>query len=207
MKNNHYTKLEIDKFEKVWNINFINSITGFKPANLIGTRSSNSLDNVAIFSSVLHLGSNPPLLGFTLRPQEKRFTDTYKNILDNSYYTINSIGKNFINKSHNTSKKYSKNISEFEKLSIDKFELDGFNAPFVKDSQIKLGLKKVDEYLLLNKCILIVGILEHIIIDNNIIESDGNINFDKSDIVCISGINSYLRPKLVKKLKYIKSSY
>ena len=206
MKDKHYTKLEIEKFEKVWNINFINSITGFKPANLIATRSSNSIDNVAIFSSVVHLGSNPPLIGFTLRPQDERITDTYKNISDNSFYTINSVGKNFFNVSHNTSKKYSKNISEFDELSIDKLEIDGFNAPFVKDSQIKIGLKKVDEYLLLNKCILIVGSIEHIIINDNIIENDGNINFDKSDIVCVSGLNSYLKPKLLKKLKYVKSS-
>ena len=96
MKSNHYTKLEIEKFEKVWNINFINSITGFKPANLIATRSSNSIDNVAIFSSVVHLGSNPPLIGFTLRPQDERITDTYKNILDTSLYSINSVGKKFL---------------------------------------------------------------------------------------------------------------
>lgn len=206
MNINHYTKLEIEKFEKVWNINFINSITGFKSANLIATRSSNSIDNLAIFSSVVHLGSNPPLIGFTLRPQDERITDTYRNISDNSFYTINSVGKNFFNTSHNTSKKFSKNISEFEELCIDKFEVDGFNAPFVKDSQIKIGLKKVDEYILLNKCILIVGTVEHIIIDDNIIEKDGNINFDESDIVCISGINSYLKPKLLQKLKYVKSS-
>ena len=206
MKDKHYTKLEIEKFEKVWNINLINSITGFKPANLIATRSSNSIDNVAIFSSVVHLGSNPPLIGFTLRPQDERITDTYKNISDNSFYTINSVGKNSFNVSHNTSKKYFKNISEFDELSIDKLEIDGFNAPFVKDSQIKIGLKKVDEYLLLNKCILIVGSIEHIIINDNIIENDGNINFDKSDIVCVSGLNSYLKPKLLKKLKYVKSS-
>ena len=206
MKDKHYTKLEIEKFEKVWNINLINSITGFKPANLIATRSSNSIDNVAIFSSVVHLGSNPPLIGFTLRPQDERITDTYKNISDNSFYTINSVGKNSFNVSHKTSKKYFKNISEFDELSIDKLEIDGFNAPFVKDSQIKIGLKKVDEYLLLNKCILIVGSIEHIIINDNIIENDGNINFDKSDIVCVSGLNSYLKPKLLKKLKYVKSS-
>lgn len=206
MKSNHYTKLEIEKFENVWNINFINSITGFKPANLIATRSSNSIDNVAIFSSVVHLGSNPPLIGFTLRPQDERITDTYKNILDTSLYSINSVGKKFFNESHKTSKKYSKNNSEFDELGIDKLEVDGFNAPFVKNSQIKIGLKKVDEYLLLNKCILIVGSIEHIIINDNIIENDGNINFDKSDIVCISGLNSYLKPKLLKKLKYVKSS-
>ena len=199
-----YKKKNFKEFNKIWNINFMNSITGFKPANLIGTISKDNIDNLGIFSSVLHLGSNPALLGFTLRPQDIKKTDTYKNITENLFYTINSVGKNFFNQSHLTSKKYHEEISEFERLNIDKYNTKNFNAPFVKDSQIKIGLKKVEEHLLYNKCILMVGKIEQIIIDEDIIEEDGNINFDKSDILCLSGLNSYYKPKLLKKLKYVK---
>ena len=45
---------EIKKLEKVYRLNLINSITGIKPANLIGTRSNKGIDNVAIFSSIVH---------------------------------------------------------------------------------------------------------------------------------------------------------
>ena len=57
----------------------INSITGYKSANMIGSRSNSGNENLAIFSSVTHLGSNPPLfLSFTLRPNTVP-RHTYKN--------------------------------------------------------------------------------------------------------------------------------
>ena len=60
---------DVKQLEKKYRLNLINSITGIKPANLIGTRSQDGIDNVAIFSSVVHLGSNPAQLGFVMRPQ------------------------------------------------------------------------------------------------------------------------------------------
>lgn len=40
----------------------INSLSGFKSANLIGTCDKQGLENLAVVSSVVHLGSNPPCL-------------------------------------------------------------------------------------------------------------------------------------------------
>ena len=56
-----FTSNDIKNLDKVYRLNLINSITGIKPANLIATRSKNGVDNVAIFSSVVHLGSNPAI--------------------------------------------------------------------------------------------------------------------------------------------------
>jgi flavin reductase (DIM6/NTAB) family NADH-FMN oxidoreductase RutF len=49
-------------------LNLINSCTGYKSANLIATKSEDGAVNVAIFSSITHLGSNPALIGFIVRP-------------------------------------------------------------------------------------------------------------------------------------------
>ena len=73
---------DIIHMPKVRRLNIINSITGIKPANLIGTMIKNNL-NLAIFSSVVHLGSNPALIGFILRPQQKIRRHTYENIIQN----------------------------------------------------------------------------------------------------------------------------
>ena len=54
--------------DKISRLNLINSITGVKPSNLIGTKSKDGFSNLAIFSSVVHLGSKPPLIGFITRP-------------------------------------------------------------------------------------------------------------------------------------------
>ena len=67
----HFSKQNILELEKVKRLNIINSITGIKPGNLIGSIDDNNKNtNLAIFSSVVHLGSHPALLGFILRPQE-----------------------------------------------------------------------------------------------------------------------------------------
>ena len=57
----------IESLPKVPRLNLINSVTGYKSANLIGTCSSEGYLNLAIFSSITHLESNPPFLGFMVR--------------------------------------------------------------------------------------------------------------------------------------------
>ena len=74
-----FTKDELFYMSKVPRLNLVNCVTGYKSANLIGTVSTEGVLNVAVFSSVTHLGSEPPLLGFILRPTTVP-RDTYKNI-------------------------------------------------------------------------------------------------------------------------------
>ena len=86
----HYTRDQINDLEKIKKINLINSCSGYKSANLIGTISKEGITNVAVFSSVTHLGSNPPTLGFIIRPTTVP-RDTYKNILESGIFTINHV--------------------------------------------------------------------------------------------------------------------
>jgi flavin reductase (DIM6/NTAB) family NADH-FMN oxidoreductase RutF len=110
----HLTKEQIQETARIKRLNLINSITGVKPANLIASISKDGDSNLAIFSSLVHLGSNPALLGFVLRPQHEVRRDTYDNILATGYYTINHIHPDFIANAHYTSAKFSKQDSEFE---------------------------------------------------------------------------------------------
>ena len=57
-----FTEEDILQMPKVKRLNIINSITGIKPANLISTIDERNRHNLAIFSSVVHLGSNPALI-------------------------------------------------------------------------------------------------------------------------------------------------
>ena len=84
--------------------NLVNSSTGYKSANLIGTKSKDHIENLAVFSSVTHLGSNPALLGFFLRPTTV-LRNTYENIKETGYYTLNHIHENIIEDAHHTSAK------------------------------------------------------------------------------------------------------
>lgn len=78
----HYNISEIQKLDKLFRGNLINSCTGYKSANLIGTISKNGRTNVAVFNSVTHLGSNPPMAGFVLRPTTVP-RNTFRNIKRN----------------------------------------------------------------------------------------------------------------------------
>ena len=60
----HFDEEQIENLDKIFRINLINSCSGYKSANLIGTISDKGVKNLAVFSSITHLGSNPPLLGF-----------------------------------------------------------------------------------------------------------------------------------------------
>ncbi|NNC86039.1 MAG: flavin oxidoreductase [Bacteroidia bacterium] len=188
----HYTKEEIENLSKVKRLNLINSISGIKPANLIGTISSEEQSNLAIFSSIVHLGSNPALLGFILRPTIDVPRHTYQNILDNSCYTINHVTAAHTHQAHYTSAKFDKHISEFEACGFTEEYLFGFNAPFVKESKIKMGMKFKEAIpIQSNNTVLIIGQVHHLVIPENVMNAEGQLDLDKADNAGISGLNNY----------------
>jgi len=54
-----FDRKEIEDLAKIYRLNLINSVTGYKSAHLVGTCSEMGNENLAVFSSVVHLGSNP----------------------------------------------------------------------------------------------------------------------------------------------------
>tara|TARA_B100001250_G_scaffold152712_1_gene131119 strand:+ start:220 stop:840 length:621 start_codon:yes stop_codon:yes gene_type:complete len=199
----HYSEEDIEDLDKLFRINLINSCTGYKSANLIGTKSDEGIPNVAIFSSIVHLGSNPPLLGFFLRPTEIFPRNTYTNIKENGVYTINSIYKKIINDAHHTSAKYDKNISEFSVTNLKEEYIEDIYAPFVKNSPIKIEMKFLEEIKIkANKCKLIVGKIVSLHIENKLLEKDGFLSLNKGKIPTISGCDGYYIPN-----DYIRKEY
>ena len=153
----------IADLDRIKRLNLINSISGISPANLVGTISNDLTENLAIISSVVNIGSNPPLIGFILRPTKKTRRDTYENIFETNQFTINHIHSDMIQKSHYTSAKFKKNESEFKKCQLTPEYLNSFQAPYVKESYVKIGLNLEDIHLIKsNGCRLIIGCIEHI---------------------------------------------
>ena len=201
----YLTKDQIKQTSRIKRLNIINSITGVKPANLIGSISENGLSNLAIFSSIVHLGSNPALLGFILRPQHEVRRDTYDNIMQTKYYTINHIPSDYIENAHYTSAKFDREDSEFERCKLTEEYLFDFDAPFVKESRVKIGLK-LEEMLPieLNKCVMVIGSIHHLWVDNVAVEEDGQINLELLDDVGIGGLNSYYNLKRIAQFPYAR---
>lgn len=188
----HFTRSAIQELERFYRANLINSVSGYKPANLIGTVSDNGVTNVAIFSSVVHLGADPALLAFIQRPVVGEQGHTYKNILQNGYYTINHIHRDFVEKAHATSAKFDPLTSEFDACGLNAEWLDGFPAPFVLESQVKIGMRFVQEIpIALNNTVMVIGQIEHLYIAERAIQDNGQVALDQVAGVCISGLECY----------------
>ena len=200
----HYSKKDINEMNRIYRLNLINSCTGYKSANLIGTISTNKIYNVAVFSSITHLGSDPALLTFIVRPTTVP-RDTYKNIRDTKEFTVNHINVDDIEDAHHTSARYSEMISEFDMTKLEKEFKDGYSAPFVKSSKIKLGCKFLNQYEIKeNNTLLMVAEINDIFFEENIIQKDGWLNLDTAKTVTVNGLDGYALPKLVDRFKYAK---
>ncbi|MAY83449.1 MAG: flavin oxidoreductase [Flavobacteriales bacterium] len=181
---------EIEEMDRVYRLNLMNSISGYKSANLIGTE-ENGFSNLAIFSSVTHLGSNPPLLGMINRPNtvERHSLD---NLRKTGVYTINHIFEGITENAHYTSAKFDKAESEFDHCVIEKEYIGDFPAPFVKESPVKLGMRLVEEIpIKSNGTILIVGEIEIAEIAERLITESGQLDLNQGKVVAISGLNRY----------------
>ena len=195
----------IQDMDRVKRLNLINSITGISPANLVGTISNDLSENLSIFSSVIHIGSNPPLMGFILRPTENNRRDTYENIIETNKFTINHIHSDMIQKSHYTSAKFKKNESEFKKCQLTPEYLNSFQAPYVKESYVKIGLNLEDIHLIKsNGCRLIIGRIEHIYVPENTLHENGNIQLELLDSIGVSGLNTYYSLNKIKEYPYAR---
>ena len=121
--------------ERFYRANLINGISGYKPAALIGTRSPAGNSNLALFSSIIHLGADPALIAFIQRPVGVS-GDTYRNILSVGAYTINLVPASILEKAHYTSAKFDPETSEFSACALTEEWIEGFTAPGVKECQI-----------------------------------------------------------------------
>lgn len=198
------SKENILKFEKHYRTAFVNSLSGFKSANLIGTISKEGKTNLAIFSSVIHIGANPPLIGMLVRPASVP-RHTYTNIKETGFFTINHINKEIYKQAHQTSARYDQNISEFDVCSLTPEYSDTIKAPYVKESEIKIGCRFVEEHIIKsNDTIFIIGEILEVIIPDNVLTMDGYVDIEKAGTITISALDRYHTTTQIARLSYAK---
>ena len=182
----------------------LNKVSGLKAANLIGTKSEVGPTNLAVFNSVVHIGANPPYLGFVLRPTTVE-RHTYENIKETGVYTINQITTQIHQQAHQTSAKYDRGVSEFEMVGLTEYYHADFHAPFVDESPIKMGLQFEEEHHVnCNGTRLVIGKVVYLLLPEGIIGNDGNIAMENLDSVAIGGLDSYYSIKELGRYAYAK---
>ena len=200
----YFSNEDIKNLPRIKRLNLINSVTGVKPANLIGTRSKEN-SNLAIISSIVHMSTNPPLLSFMLRPDHKVRRHTYENIKSEGFFTINSITDSFIEQAHYTSAKFDREVSEFKECNLTEEYLSDFTSPFVKESSLKLGMSYLESvFIKSSNTVMVVGKIEHIYISEHAINKDGLVDLEVLKTVGISGLNSYYKLKKLADFPYAR---
>ncbi len=182
----------------------INSISGFRSVALIGTIDTQGQTNLAIFSSIVHLGSNPPLLGFIMRPDSVE-RHTLTNIMDTGFYTINHIHQKMYEQAHQTSARYPKTMSEFDATQLTPLIKEGFIAPFVAESYIQLGMEFKERIpISINQTSMIIGEIKWIHFPDHCLSEDGFLDIEKAGSITSTGQDSYHTTQLLQRLEYAK---
>jgi flavin reductase (DIM6/NTAB) family NADH-FMN oxidoreductase RutF len=182
----------------------INSIGGYKFVSLIGTIDKEKNTNLAIFSSLFHLGANPALIGFIVRPDSVD-RHTLSNIMATKVYTINHINESIYKQAHQTSARYEKEISEFDATGLTASFQNNFIAPFVSESKIQMGVifkERID--LTINGTILVIGEITQLYYPQDCICEDGFLDIEKANTITCSGLDSYYSTKKLGRLSYAK---
>jgi flavin reductase (DIM6/NTAB) family NADH-FMN oxidoreductase RutF len=198
----HFSLEDIQLLEQQKRAHLINSCTGYKSANLISTQSKKGITNVAVFNSVTHFGSNPAILGFVLRPNTVP-RNTYENIKESGFYTINSITQYLAEDAHHTSAKYPADVSEFDHTDLFPEYKNRFFAPYVMGSPVQIGLKYLTEYHIKeNDTLLILGSVQELYIKDNLLQQDGFIDLSLGNVATIVGLEGYAFPKSIDRKPY-----
>lgn len=200
----HYSIEELKTWDRFYRANFINSLSGFKSATLIGTISKEASPNLAIFSNVVHIGADPAMIGFINRPKEAA-PHTIANIAATGIYTMNHIQASFIDKAHQTSAKYAAGESEFEKAGLGIMWKENCKAPFVAESNIKYSMQLVEIIpIQYNDSFFIIGKVQDVFIDETIIGEDGFLHIDKAGSITSLGIDGYYETNFLARFRYAK---
>ena len=200
----HFTLEHIMTLEKQVRVHLINSLGGFKSVALVGTIDESGKENLAIFSSVFHIGANPPLIGLIFRPSPPE-RDTMRNIIETGCYTINHINERIYKNAHQTSARYDADVSEFEATGLKNEYKNNFFAPFVAESTIQLAIEfreKID--ISINNTTMIIGEIVELYVPENCVCEDGFIDLEKANTITCSGLDSYHKTVQLDRLSYAK---
>ena len=197
-------KKEIEQLEQRYRTAFINSLAGFRQAVLVGTKSVDDNTNLAIFNSLFHLGANPALFGLISRP-DKVQRDTLQNIMETKEYTLNFIKAEQYKKAHQTSARYDKGVSEFEKVGFEPLYHSGCQAPFVEEAVVKIAMKLEESIpIALNGTVLIIGSITQVDINDGIVGGDGFVNLSALEVLISQGLDAYFVSSEIGRLPYAK---
>lgn len=203
-KMKHYTQKEILEFEKHYRANFVNSLSGFKALQLLGTKNNQNQANLGIINSAHHLGAHPPLMGYIQRPHTVE-RQGYENILETGFYSFSNVLESYYRQAHQTSARYPRQESEFKATNLE-MAFTPNQVPYVKQASIVIELKYINSYNIKeNNTILVVGEIQHVLMAEDFSFKDGSLDLQTAGSLTGTGLNGYYKTEKIGRLSYAKA--
>ena len=202
MKSIHLS--DIEAMDKLARVRFANSLPGPKPICLVGSIDAEGRTNLAPFSTVTHLGSNPALIGLVSRPDLVE-RHTLSNILATGSYTINHVHTGILEAAHHCSARYPRETSEFRAAGLTPLFEEGVAAPFVSESRLRFALTLEETVSIAsNGTVLIVGkvVLAQLPADH--VGDDGSIDLTALGSMASTALDTYFELGPPRQLPYAK---
>ncbi len=172
-------------------VQFATTLPGPKPVCLVGTRSFSGVANLAPFSSITHLGSNPILIGMVTRPDTVE-RHTLANILATGSWTLNHVTSSTVRQAHQCSVRYPAGVSEFDATGLTEMNHPGITAPFVAECPIRMALELVEIIPIPSNCTrLIVGRVVLVEIPDDAYSPDGRIDIAGHGSLASTALDTY----------------
>lgn len=197
-----FSAADIEDMEKLERVQFATTLPGPKPICLVGTRSLAGVANLAPFSSITHLGSNPILIGMVTRPDIVE-RQTLRNILDTESWTLNHVTAETLDRAHQCSARYPSEISEFSATGLTEHSHPEITAPFVGECSIRFALS-LEETIKIpsNGTKLIVGRVQLVEIPDDSYSPNGSVKL--TDSLASTALNTYFSIQELTRLPYAK---
>ncbi|MFN5324184.1 MAG: flavin reductase family protein [Bacteroidota bacterium] len=195
---------ELENMERRKRATLLNSLAGFRPVILVGTKSLSGNNNLAIFNSLIHFGADPALWGIVCRP-DALDRDTYRNIVNNKTYSFSMVPTEMSSMAHQTSAKYDSDASEFEACGFGVEYAKGFDVPLVKGAIANVILEHVQTLpISLNGTSIVIGKPVFIRFKNGLVEEDGFANLSGFDVLGCCGLDAYVKSETIARYAYAK---
>ncbi len=198
------TAADIDAMDRLTRVQFATSLPGIRPVALIGTCNGDGQTNLAPFSSIVHFGSAPLLLGMVSRPDTVG-RHTLANIEATGCWTINHLHPAIVAAAHQCSARYPREVSEFAATGLTEHYEPGLRAPFVAESRLRCGLELVTRLdITANGTILVLGRVTLVQVAEDALAADGAIDLASLGVVASTAQDTYFTVQPLTRLPYAK---
>ena len=89
-------------------------------------------------------------------------------------------------------------------MGLTPFFSDTFSAPYVKESEVNIGLKVAQHFSLLNNTEMVIGEIQEVFFAKDALDKDGYLDIEALNTASISGLDSYHSSKRLARYAYAK---